>query len=197
MGLVAVHLTQFEAPLVHLEIGVLLLKGARLAGAEGVEVFFDARPARGIIARVLWEYVEVHIALSDARNTSVEDHVENEPAAVVMNAVGRSALALSYRRLFTRTTPVFGNHVPFDRPWSFGEEGAVLEARGPVIIGGELVKAARYGLSVTPDSKERWLLTLSPLPGQRIESDPVTLQTTVDTGGKPVKRLELFYRRDL
>ena len=43
---------------------------------EELEVFFDTKPGRGVIARVLWEYVEVHIALSDSARTDVNDPVE-------------------------------------------------------------------------------------------------------------------------
>ena len=81
---------------------------------EHLEVFLDTRPDRGVIARVLWEYVEVHIALSHGGQTVAENHVASEPTAMVMNTVGQSELALFYRRQVAETAPLFGGHVPFD-----------------------------------------------------------------------------------
>jgi hypothetical protein len=160
---------------------------------EYLEVFFDIRPERGIIARVLWEFVEVHIALSDLDGTAVERHAESEPAARVVNAVGERELALTYRRQYSPTTPIFGGHVPFDRVWSFGDEGAMLEARGDLLIGGELVRAGRYRLNLTPRRTGSWPITLEPLAGQTEGLAAVTIDASVDTGEQSVERLELYF----
>ncbi len=160
---------------------------------EHLEVFFDVRPERGVIARVLWEFVEVHIALSDLDDTAAGRHAESEPEAMVINAVGNRELALTYRRQFSPTAPVFGGHVPFDRAWGFGEDGAVLEARGDLLLGGELVRAGRYGLSLTPRSEGNWWFTLSPVAGQSESLTPVTFAATVTDGEESIERLELYF----
>ena len=160
---------------------------------EHLEVFFDTRPERGVIARVLWEYVEVHIALSDVGQTPAEDHVAGEPASIVMNAVGARELALSYRRQFVEATPLFGDHVPFDVAWDFGDEGIMLEARGDLIIGGEPLKAGRYGLTLVPRADAPWSFTARPLPGQMLEARPVSFAAEVDTGAESNPRLEFYF----
>ena len=163
---------------------------------EHLEVFFDIRPERGVIARVLWEFVEVHIALSDLGDTVADGHGESEPAAKVVNAAGQRELALTYRRQFSPTTPVFGGHVPFDRVWSFGEYGAELEARGDLLIGGEMVRAGRYQVSLTPRRTGSWPITLEPLAGQTEGLTPVTIAARVDTGEESIERLELYFDHD-
>ena len=162
---------------------------------EHLEVFFDVRSERGVIARILWEYVEVHVALSDGGRTAVADHVANEPPAMVMNTVGRSELALSYRRRVTHATRLFGDQVPFDQAWSFGDGGAVLEARGALVLGGELVNAGRYTLTVMPHAEGSWSFTLSPLPGQVLEPASVSFEAAVDTGTESINRLEFYFDR--
>jgi hypothetical protein len=160
---------------------------------EYLEVFFDIRPERGIIARVLWEFVEVHIVLSSLDGAAADRHAEGEPVAQVVNAVGQRELALTYRRQFSPTTPVFGGHVPLDRVWTFGEEAAVLEARGDLVLGGELVRAGRYQMSLTPRRTGSWPITLEPLAGQTEDLAPVTIGASVDTGDESVSRLELYF----
>ena len=162
---------------------------------EHLEVFFDVRSERGVIARILWEYVEVHVALSDGGRTAVADHVANEPPAMVMNTVGRSELALSYRRRVTHATRLFGDQVPFDQAWSFGDGGAVLEARGALVLGGKLVDAGRYALTLMPHAEGSWSFTLSPLPGQVLEPTPVSFEAAVDTGAESINRLEFYFDR--
>jgi len=160
---------------------------------EHLEVFFDVRPERGIIARILWEFVEVHVALSDDGRTAAAEHAASEPPAMVMNAVGRGELALSYRRRVSRAAPLFGNQVPFDQAWSFGDEGAVLEARSALILGGELVSAGRYDLAVIPRAEGSWSFTLSPQPGQLLEPASVSFDAMVDTGAESIARLEFYF----
>ena len=160
---------------------------------ENLEVFFDERRESGVIARILWEYVEVHIALSDGGQTPAEDHAASEPTAMVMNAVGKSELALSYRRQFAEATSLFGEHVPFDEAWGFGDEGVVLEARGDLIIGGELVRAGRYSLTLVPHADRSWPWTASPLPGQLLEPGSVSFAAAVDTGAESIPRLEFYF----
>ena len=135
----------------------------------------------------------MHIALSDGGQTAAEDHVTSEPKAMVMNTVGKSELALSYRRQFAEATSLFGDHVPFDEAWGFSDEGIVLEARGDLIVGGELVKAGRYSLTLVPHADRSWSFTASPLPGQLLEPGSVSFEAAVDTGAEFIARLEFYF----
>jgi len=160
---------------------------------EHLEVFFDTRPDRGVIARVLWEYVEVHIALSHGGQTVAENHVASEPTAMVMNTVGQSELALFYRRQVAETAPLFGDHVPFDEVWNFGDEGIVLEARGDLIVGGERVRAGRYDVTLVPHADRSWSFTASPLAGGSLDRISVSFEAAVDTGTESLARLEFYF----
>lgn len=158
---------------------------------EHLEVFFDTQPEGGVIARVLWEYVEVHLGLSDTGRTPVEEHIASAPRAEVMNSFGRRELALSYRREYSRTLPLFGGEVAFDREWKLGD--AVLEARGDLLLGNQLVRAGRYEVSFMPHSGATWSLRLTPLEGQVLEESPISIDASVETGDESLERLEIYF----
>ena len=160
---------------------------------EELEVFFDTKPGRGLIARVLWEYVEVHIALSDSARTDVDDPIKSASAAQVMNTFGTREVAVSYRRQIASERPVFGNLAPYDKPWPSSGNDVILEARGDVLIAGQPIKAGRYGLSLVPRITEPWTVTLKRLPGQVEGTDSVTLEATIATREETVERLEFYF----
>lgn len=159
---------------------------------EDLEVFFDTKPGRGVIARVLWEYVEVHIALAGSAETDLDDPIAGATAAEVMNTFGRREVAVSYERHVASQLPVFGTLLPYDAAWPSRADEMILEARGNVLIAGRAIKAGRYALRLVPRITGPWNVTLTPIPGQA-EGAPLTLEATVDTSESPEERLELFF----
>ncbi len=83
------------------------------------------------------------------------------PRASVTQTVGLTAVSITYDRPATNGRPVWGTLVPFDSVWRAGaNENTVIEFSSPVRLGGQTVRAGRYGLHMIP-TRGPWTIILS------------------------------------
>ena len=161
---------------------------------EELEVFFDHRPEQGLIARVLFELVEVHLGFSGRADAPRSAAPPPDSRAEVLNSIGRQELLVSYVRQWTPDR-VFGNVVPYGTPWETGR--SELEVRGDVLIEDVRVPAGRYRLRIVPHEEARWEARLTPLhPASSGEGKIVVDVVAAPPGKKPARRLEWYFDRD-
>ena len=83
------------------------------------------------------------------------------PRASVTQTVGLTAVSITYDRPGVGGRPVWGALVPFDSVWRAGaNENTVIEFSSPVRLGGQPVRAGRYGLHMIP-TPGPWTIILS------------------------------------
>jgi len=83
------------------------------------------------------------------------------PSQTVRQNFGLSAIELSYSRPGVKGRKVFGDLVPFGKVWRTGANNATtLNFGDDVTIGGQKIKAGKYGLLTIPD-KNSWIIIIS------------------------------------
>ena len=86
---------------------------------------------------------------------------KQSPRASVTQTVGLTAVSITYDRPAINGRPVWGTLVPFDSVWRAGaNENTVIEFSSPVRLGGQVVRAGRYGLHMIP-TRGLWTVILS------------------------------------
>ena len=94
-------------------------------------------------------------------------------------------------RVYCVATDLHGNRQAYTDLFGLAAAGNV----DALVLGGELVNAGRYTLTVMPHAEGSWSFTLSPLPGQVLEPASVSFEAAVDTGTESINRLEFYFDR--
>lgn len=152
---------------------------------EELEVFFDWREDRGVIARILFEFVEIHITLSE-REASIQPLADT--TATVTNSIDRRDVEIVYVRII-EDDEIFGNLIPFDEIWHSEQE---VELRGAVNVGGAEVTAGRYDIAYTPRKNDPWDLQLTPSSG----GESVIINANAQETEQSLQRLEYYFDRN-
>lgn len=83
------------------------------------------------------------------------------PTQTIKQNFGLSSIELSYSRPGVKGRKVFGDLVPFGKVWRTGANSATTITFGEdVTIGGQKIKAGKYGLLTIPDKKD-WAIIIS------------------------------------
>jgi hypothetical protein len=86
---------------------------------------------------------------------------KQSPRASVSQTVGLTTVSITYDRPAVNGRQIWGKLVPFDTVWRAGaNENTVIEFSSPVRVGGQTLKAGRYGLHMIPAQGD-WTIILS------------------------------------
>lgn len=83
------------------------------------------------------------------------------PTAKIWQQFSTSFISVEYSRPSARNRTIFGDVVPFDKPWRTGANASTKISFGEdIILGGTEVKAGTYSIYTIPNSKE-WIFSLN------------------------------------
>lgn len=153
---------------------------------EQMEFFFEERE-EGKVLRFLFEYVEVHFPIKEAKYTSGEI-----PAAAVMNSIGNSQVKINYHRANADNQKIYGNIVPFNQEWiAGGIEQTTIFFTNDVLINDQLISKGIYDFVLTPKEGAQWNLKLVDAGAENeIEFDE---EIEVEISDSGPSRLEYFF----
>ncbi|MCC5932329.1 MAG: DUF2911 domain-containing protein [Cyclobacteriaceae bacterium] len=93
------------------------------------------------------------------------------PARVAMDNIGDVHVHVDYAAPSVRERVVWGGLVPYDQVWATGAHMATnISFSGPVIFGGKMVDAGKYGLFTIP-GPETWTVILNKNYNQHLADD--------------------------
>ncbi|RLD20440.1 MAG: DUF2911 domain-containing protein [Bacteroidetes bacterium] len=83
------------------------------------------------------------------------------PAAEATGQIGKAAITINYSQPGVKGREIYGDLVPYGEVWRVGaNEATVFEVSTDVKVGGEKLKAGKYGLWVIPGKKEwTWIFS--------------------------------------
>lgn len=84
------------------------------------------------------------------------------PAATVKQTVGLVDITVDYSRPGMKGRTIFGDLVPFDKPWRLGANAATkISFSAPAMVGGTELKAGDYAILATP-GRSSWTFMFYP-----------------------------------
>jgi len=83
------------------------------------------------------------------------------PAAEESGKIGKATIKINYSQPGVKDRDIFGGLVPYGEVWRAGaNEATVFEVSSDVKLGGEKLKAGKYGVWVIPGEKEwTWIFS--------------------------------------
>jgi DUF2911 family protein len=83
------------------------------------------------------------------------------PAAEATGVIGKATITIQYSQPGVKGRDIYGGLVPYGEVWRAGaNEATVFEVSSDVMIGGEMLKAGKYGVWVIPGEKEwTWIFS--------------------------------------
>ncbi len=89
------------------------------------------------------------------------DAQKASPAAEVTGQIGKATIQINYSQPGVKDRDIYGGLVPYGEVWRVGANAAtVFEVSSDVYVGGEMLKAGKYGVWVIPGEKEwTWIFS--------------------------------------
>jgi len=83
------------------------------------------------------------------------------PAAEASGTIGKANITIKYSQPGVKGRDIYGDLVPYGEVWRVGaNEATVFEVSSDIQIGGEKLKAGKYGVWVIPGEKEwTWIFS--------------------------------------
>ncbi len=83
------------------------------------------------------------------------------PAAEATGQIGKANITINYSQPGVKGRDIYGDLVPYGEVWRVGaNEATVFEVSSDVKVGGEKLKAGKYGIWVIPGKKEwTWIFS--------------------------------------
>jgi hypothetical protein len=88
------------------------------------------------------------------------------PAATATGKIGAANVTIAYSSPAVDGRKVWGELVPYDKPWRAGaNQATTLETDKDLVIGGKKLPPGKYSLFATP-GQDKWTITLNSQTGQ-------------------------------
>jgi hypothetical protein len=93
--------------------------------------------------------------------TVAVDAQKASPAAEATGQIGKATITINYSQPGVKDRDIFGDLVPYGEVWRAGaNEATVFEVSHDIKVGGERLKAGKYGVWVIPGKKEwTWIFS--------------------------------------